>query len=305
MIVLTAIQDNFYLSWQAELLALNCRDLGHELIIISGYRGQPSASARMLATEYGAFLFEDNRTDLSYSPSIQPHLLAQYADSPHYNGGQVLLVDSDILFKSLDFLLQLPAPAPQVPPPLYMSDCSGYLDSRYLVSTDPDIMHQLCTIAGLDPAYVRHHPASGGAQYVLPHLFNSDLWRQIETTSNAMHRFMRHYRCRHHPVQTWTASMWAILYSLYKKEQAGECTVQTSDLLKFCFATDPACFWETHNILHMAGVTADMADQGYFFKGDYSATAAPWECDLAHVQPGNCSFVYVEAMRRLMGERLR
>lgn len=291
--ILTCIQDNIYLSWQAELLALNCRELGQELTILIGWRGLPSDYALRLQRDFKAVLIEDTRTDLSYAPSIQPHLLAKFAAD-----GQrripVLLVDSDVLFKSLDWIPENNGSS------VCFSDCSSYLNANYLNGTDPDILGHLCTIAGIESQYVSKHPASGGAQYLLPHLFDREFWQRIETNCNAMHRLLKNWRCSTHPVQVWTASMWAILYELYRREQAGDCRVEISAELKFCFATDPVHYWQENNILHMAGVTAGMP--GHFFKGNYTAQP-PWECDLSHVQPENCSYLYVEAINRLKGKK--
>lgn len=294
--IITTIQDNLYLSWQAELLALNCRELGQELTILSGWRGRPSEYALRLQRDFNAVLIEDTRQDISYAPSIQPHLLAKYSrDACHGILAPVMLVDSDVLFKSLDWFQQLKTQNSALSTVL-LSDCSSYLDARYLTGTDPDLLGHLCRIAGIAPEYVRNHTASGGAQYILPHLFTTDFWQRIERNSNAMHRLMKHYTCSTHPVQKWTASMWAILYELYRREQTGECLVETSDRLKFCFATDPAHYWQERDILHMAGVVPGM--KGYFVKGAYT-TVPPWEADLSHVQPDNCSFVYVEAIKWL------
>lgn len=298
--ILTCIQDNIYLSWQAELLALNCRELGQELTILIGWRCRPSDYALRLQRDFGAILIEDTRSDLSYVPSLRPHQLAKFVNSGNYLGEPVLLIDSDLLFKTLVFLPHLSKLVPGNSNSVYLSDCSSYLNADYLNGTDPDIMGHLCRIAEIDPGYVAAHPAAGGAQLFLPHLFDANFWQRVERVSSSMYRLMKNWRCSTYPVQGWTADMWAILYELYRREIAGECDVKISALLKFCFATDPVHYWQENNILHMAGVTAGMP--GHFFKGNYTAQP-PWECDLSHVQPENCSYLYVEAINRLKGKK--
>ena len=41
-----------------------------------------------------------------------------------------------------------------------------------------------------------------------------------------------------------------------------------TDQLKFCWATDPISFCETHPILHMAGITEELKKE-HFYKGDF------------------------------------
>lgn len=288
--IVTCIQDNFYMSWQAEVLARNCRELGHELLIIIGMSGGPSAYASKLEAEYGALLIEDLRDDKSYAPSIQPHLLARFVKR-YYSGGAVVLVDSDVLFRDFHWLDCMTYHQPGT---VLMSDCSSYLDAAYLDGTDPDLLEHLAGIAGIDPGHIRQHKVAGGAQYIFPHLFDVEFWERIERNSCSMWRLMRNYRCHFHQVQTWTASMWAILYELYRRELAGECSIATDPALDFCFATDPVSYWRERAILHMAGATG--SENGLFFKGEY-INKRPWDCDLSHVRPETCSYVYTQALK--------
>lgn len=279
--MITVIQDNCYLCWQAELLHHNCRQLGGTCRILIGYINRPSIHALKLSTERQAILIEDTRADRSYAPSIQPHLLAKYQHS-----GPAMLVDSDVLFKTFDHF-------PDVGNKVIGSDCGSYLNADYIDGCDPDLLHHLCTIAHIPPDYVRDRPHAPGAQYILPHLFTPQFWQRVEANSNAMYRLLAGYKCKIHQVQVWTASMWAIWFELLRLEIIGEIEVRTDPALDFCWATDPIHRWEQTNILHMAGVTRGM--QGYFHKGDYTARA-PWDCDLSHVQPGNCSWIYKQAI---------
>lgn len=278
---LTTIPDNRYLSWQAELLHHNCKRLGRTCQILIGYTGRPSAHALKLAEKCQAILLQDTRPDRTYSPSIQPYLLARYN---HH--GPALLVDSDVLFKGFDHF-------PDAGNMVKASDCGAYLNAAYVDGCDPDLLHHLCTIAHVPPDHVRQRHNAPGAQYILPHLYDSAFWQRIEQNSNLMYKLLAGYKCKIHQVQVWTASMWAIWFELLRMEITGGPQVTTSPALDFCWATDPIHRWEQTNILHMAGVTRGM--QGYFHKGDYTERP-PWECDLSHVQPGNCSWIYKQAI---------
>ena len=72
-------------------------------------------------------------------------------------------------------------------------------------------------------------------------------------------------------MQAWTASMWAILWELYKREMAGQITIQSHPAMNFCWATDPVERYNHTNILHMSGVTEQQPH--LFHKGTY--TTAP------------------------------
>lgn len=283
-LTLCTIQDNLYLSWQAELLKHNCDQHGRSCTMLIGYTGRPTDHARHLEASCGAILIEDTRVDRTYAPSIQPHLL-----SKHRHGSSVLLVDSDVLFKTFDNLPAIDGRR------VIASDCGSYLNAAYVDGCDPELLHHLCTISHIPPDHVRERRTAPGAQYILPHLFGRAFWQRIEANSNAMYKLMASYKCKIHPVQVWTASMWAIWFELMRMEIAGEVDIETSPAMDFCFATDPVHYWEKRDILHMAGVTRSM--RGYFNKGDYT-DRAPWDCDLSHVKPDNCSWVYAEAIKR-------
>lgn len=291
MNVVICIQDNLYLCWQAELLHHTCQQQDQPCTILIGYSGTPSAYAMRLEAERNAVLIEDSRPDKSYAPSIQPHLLAKYQHT-----GPALLVDSDILIKDFD---KLPVTDGRT---VIASDCGSYLNAAYVDGCDPDLLHHLCTISHIPPDHVRQFPKAPGAQYIMPHLFDAGFWHRIEENSNAMYKIMQDYKCSIHPVQVWTASMWAIWFELLRMECNGEVTITTDKTMDFCWGTDPIYRWEQTNILHMAGVTRGMP--GYFHKGDYTEQP-PWECDLSHVKENNCSWIYAETIRGYKSAKIR
>lgn len=283
--ILCTIQDNIYLNWQAELLAWNCQQHGHRLTILSGYTGQPSSYALQLQAKLPDYIsIEDTRTFRGYAPSIQPHLLAKYVGN---HTGPVLLVDSDVLFRSLDWLQDIPQDGRTI----YGSDVAGYINASYLDGCDPQLLDKMAQVVRCPSQLIRRHKHAIGAQYLLPHLFDQVFWQAIERHSNNLHALLAGYRCSIHQVQTWTASMWAILWELYKREMAGQIKVQSHPALDFCWATDQAARYLQTNIMHCSGVTASM--QGHFHKGAYTSST-PFQADLSHVKPGTCSRIYAD-----------
>ena len=79
-----------------------------------------------------------------------------------------------------------------------------------------------------------------------------------------MKRFHTRYPIPNGEVQFWTAEMWSILWNLWWWKYQTKVT----DQLKFCWATDPISFCETHPILHMAGITEELKKK-HFYKGDF------------------------------------
>jgi hypothetical protein len=261
--------------------------LGLPLVIVIGYRGNPSEYAIKLGERCGALLIEDTRADMSYAPSIQPHLLAKLCKGNANEAGPWLLIDSDVLLKEI----------PQEPQGNIVtgSDCGPYLNAAYVDGCDSLLLDKLCQIAGVSAEYVRERHDTPGAQYILPHLFDAGFWEKVESDSNSMYRLMDGYVCSIHEVQKWTASMWAFAYALYVEEQAGRITVETDERMKFAWATDPVGKWDAYSILHCAGV--HKAAPGLFFKGAY-VTKTPFTANLDHVAADNCSWIYAQAIQR-------
>lgn len=285
--IITCIQDNIYLNWQAELLAWNCQQHGHQLTVLSGYTGQPSSNALQLQKKLPGYIsIADTRRFKGYAPSIQPHLLAKYVGN---HTGPVLLVDSDVLFRSLDWLQHLPHDGRTV----YGSNVASYIDADYLNGCDPRLLDLMSQTVRCPADIIRHHQHTIGAQYLFPHLLDQTFWQSAERHCINLHALLAGYKCSIHPVQTWTASMWAILWELYRREMAGQINVQSHPAMDFCWATDPADRYHQTNILHCSGVTADMP--GHFHKGAYT-NGTPFAADLSHVQPGTCSRIYADAV---------
>lgn len=297
MRIITCIQDNIYLNWQAELLAWNCLQHGQSLTVLSGYTGEPSEYAERLKTTIDNYIsIEDTRLFKGYAPSIQPHLLAKYASTNDNVAGPALLVDSDILFRSLDWLKEIPLDDKTV----YGSDVKSYISADYLAGCDPALLSLMSQVARCPAEIIKNHHHSLGAQYLLPNLLDATFWLTVERSSNNLHALLATYSCSIHPVQTWTASMWAILWELYKREMSGQLIVKTSPEMEFCWATEPESRYHQTNILHCSGVTADQ--RHLFYKGDYTNTH-PFHKNLSHVKPGTCSKVYAEAIEDYSGVR--
>jgi hypothetical protein len=225
---------------------------------------------------------------MSYAPSIQPYLLSKWVKAKR-PVGPTMLVDSDVLFSRID---RLPIPGARE---ILGSDVGGYINADYLDGTDPRLLDHLAGIAGIDPDYVRQSPVAIGAQYLLPDLLDGQFWQRVEAMSNAMYSFMKGYQCAIHEVQKWTASMWAMLYAFYRLEIEEGYTVNTHENLRFVWGSDKLAKWDGSDILHMAGITADMKTRGCFHKGDYTA-AAPFGHCLEWVADDNCSRIYADAI---------
>ena len=292
MYFITTIQDNIYLNWQVELLAYNLRQFNFSLLALVGYVGKPSESALQLSKKCKVEFIEDTRSNKLYAPSIQPHLLKKFNRSLR----DVVIIDSDVLLKTTHNFIQ---PTKNC---IYGSDVASYISARYIDGCDPYILQGMCDIVGIDIEFVRNHKHSIGAHYFLPHMFDYEFWDNIENNSNKLYNFISKYKCSIHDIQIWTASMWAILWEMYKREQKDECTVLSDKSFDFCWATDPVSVYDNVDILHMSGVTADMKDNGYFYKGNYTNNT-PFTEDLSYVSDTNCSYKYVEYINKYVNSQ--
>ncbi|WP_347833982.1 hypothetical protein [Gracilibacillus sp. JCM 18860] len=89
-------------------------------------------------------VYQDNRTDKSYIPSVKPYLWMKYLeeDSSRENGSYFYL-DSDVLLREI----------PKVRPTKkmwYASDCTGYIGNQYIDSKGERLLEDMCRAIGID-----------------------------------------------------------------------------------------------------------------------------------------------------------
>lgn len=284
---ITAQPDSDYYIWQLDVQMNNFRRLGIErdAIIIFAYRGSPNPNALKFEnrTEADVWFLLDERKSDQYIPSVRPHVLKKlFRYMPELS--EFMYMDCDAIFTRLPDFKSMESGL------VHVSDARSYLDSSYLKSKGEGLFVGMCQAAGISPSKVISQDANtGGAQYVFKVRPGAGFWSEVERTSVKLFDYMEATATIYSPqapVQSWTADMWAILWTLWQEGKA----TRISPQLSFAWATSKIEDLAGVNILHNAGATAERGD--LFFKGAF-IDKSPFGCNFDHVSPAYCSRAYV------------
>lgn len=277
MIFVTCIQDNIYLNWQAELLYYNLKQNGAKLIILSGFTHKPSNYALQLEKNLNNYiLIEDTRLDKSYAATMQPFLLSKYKISEKY-----FLCDSDVIFKSIDFVKNDIFNSYDV----IGSNCASYISNKYISGCDTELLENMCNSININYDKVNKNTINIGAQYIFNKIPTCAFWSKVEEDSNKLYTLLSRYKCNKHDIQIWTSEMWGILYNLINENY----TMFTDPSMNFSWASDHISTINKNNIFHCAGVTNK--NEGHFYKGAYTEFT-PFFQDLSYIKSTSCSSIY-------------
>lgn len=290
--------DNDYFIWQCQVQMNNFRKLGIEkdAILIFGVDKRNGASQNVInfsrSTKAITIFIPDDRTneDLKYIPTIRPYLLKQFFKyhTKLMKDHDVLYHDSDILFAKLPDFKKLAKKKK-----LLVSDTISYIGAEYIKSKGEGLLEEMCNVVGIDPKLViKNEKNSGGAQYFFPKIMpmTYEFWDKIQKDSLELYNVMlstSHKYTPSHPIQAWTADMWAILWNVWL--MGGESLIVKE--MEFSWPTFPIAEWDKYNIFHNAGVTPDRTD--LFFKGKYNLTS-PFNVSHDEISKEFCSYKYVE-----------
>ena len=281
-IFISAQPDVPYFHWQCEIYIQNFIRMGidkNRIFVLFAFvdnNTKLSEGAEKLKNlTPNVFGFSDERERKHYIPSIKPYLIYKFLEKYPEKGKIFFLHDSDIIFNYLPNFDSLINDDLQ-----YLSDTTGYLNFEYIMDCDRRykshhkelengmLLREMVDVVGVEPSEVKKYSKdSGGAQYLLKNQ-TWFVWYKIYKDStllyDKMKRFHTRYPIPNGEIQFWTAEMWSILWNLWWWKYQTKVT----DQLKFCWATDPISFCETHPILHMAGITEELKKE-HFYKGDF------------------------------------
>lgn len=292
---ISAQPDDDYFVWQLQVQMNNFRkhNIEKDAVILISYDEQRGLNENikklMDQTSASIYVFPDKRTSdfKRYIPTIRAHLLKQYYDT-NPTPSDTFYHDSDILFIELPDFNTLSKSNK-----LLVSDTVDYIGAKYIKSKGDGLLEEMCAIVGIDPNYVENmEKQSGGAQYFIPKDFhmNYAFWDKIEKDSLDLYIHMIKTSDKYtpsHPIQSWTADMWAILWNFWKSG------IQTdiSKELEFSWPTYGIDSWNMFKIFHNAGVTPDRKE--LFYKGDF-VHKSPFESKHENVSEVYCSYKYVQ-----------
>lgn len=311
----TAQPDIEYFHWQCEIYANSLINLGVDpknIIMIFGVinpsKGE-SEGLKKLREKYNVFSFVDERRLRNYPPSMKTHLIYKFIKKTGIT--DFFLHDSDVVFTDI---IDFDTMSDDV---CYVSDTRGYLGFNYLFDTsvrykethkdliDGDIVDKMSDIIGITPHEVRlNEDKTGGAQWYLK---NQDwrVWKKIDDDAPKLYRFLQEYNNEYpiqHPIQSWTAEMWSILWNLWFYGYQTE----ISDELDFSWGTDNADVFCNKKIFHLAGVLEHEKDR-LFFKGDFIGKnpiklLLENENYFEYVDKNSATYCYVEEIKDFVGK---
>jgi hypothetical protein len=292
---ISVITDYEYLLWQQEIQIFNFKQLGmlKDLVVVVLYEPgqQISEHARALSRLATTYFYVNDQVNRSYIPSNKPwglmKLLEQY---PEY-GQRVFLLDSDVIFRRpLDTEALDKGSEDKT---WYVSDSGviSYIGYEYLKSclgTEP--IEEMAAIVGVSTKVLKERQEqSGGAQYYMKDI-DAGFCRKVALDSTKIYDWSikQLKEDGSYKFQVWTAEMWSWLWNGFMRAD-----IQVSQEMSFSWATDPAQFYFSRTMLHMAGVTG--SETGCFFKGKY-ARVAPWdlEADFNFVSTERCWRQYAD-----------
>lgn len=205
-----------------------------------------------------------------YLPSLRPFCLYQHFKKfPELEKETIFYCDADILFLrrlKLDNYLK--------DNKIYLSNTNSYINSDYFDSKIKDVipeklkdykkidvLNTAASIVGITREVCEKNKFhSGGAQYLLKNI-PADFWLNVWMNSVKIVIFLGTINKEYFPsedrgFQKWCSDMWAVLWELWKRGYETEVIKE----LDFAHATDLKTTLLYKDILHNAGVTADVME---------------------------------------------
>lgn len=288
---LVTISDSPYFHWQLLVQYNNFKEIGIEDDLIWAVsfdygKGMSNEMKELIInTGVKTIGIADKRELRSYSCSVRHYILSKiFRGKPYLKDETIFLVDPDVLFTkkmSTSRLLDNDT--------WYMSDTKSYLDSKYIRSKSEELFNEMCGIVGIDPEVViANDDNAGGAQIIMKNL-TQEFWDKTYNDSEKLYQYMTATSSKYdpeHPIQAWTADMWAILWNawLFGHE------TKIIKRMDFAWATDPIKRISERSIYHNAGVIKqdDLLNKGKFSNNH------PFNEDFSYVNKEMGSYYYVE-----------
>ncbi len=151
----------------------------------------------------------------------------------------------------------------------------------------------MCNIVGIDPTIVeKNDNNAGGAQYLLKEI-GSDYWKKVEEDSIRLFKHMKNTEQKYspeNPIQSWTASMWAILWNawLFNKK------TKIIKRFNFTWGSDNISLWGKNAIFHNAGITNDK--KNVFNKMTYTIQT-PFNKNFKNIDKNNATYNYIKEIK--------
>lgn len=287
-----------YYAWQVEVMLNNFLKNGvqpeqiHILAVVkNGEMALDWDNLRRKYSDVGFFFYEDTRESKEYISSIRPNILKKhFAAFPELEQAAIFYHDCDMIFTkpvNWDSLL-----ADDV---WYCSDTIWYINADYIKSKKYGIYEKMCEIIGIPLSVPEtNNKDSGGAQYILKNI-NAKYWEKVEKDSENLYKFFKQHLIAfpqsdtYHPIQMWTADMWAVLWNGWYYNH----TVKVTPKMNFTWPMHTLDDWEKCDIYHNAGVVLGQ-ENGMFNKTRFVHKLPYTNINLEEFDQKKCSYLYVQ-----------
>ena len=291
MKILVAFPDVAYYNWQVLVQINNLVKFGYadQMIYVVGQPINRDLSKQIcvfkeeLPAEFYVYL--DDRQGAFYPSSQRPYILEKFfREHPEMNKETFLYIDPDLLFSKNISFSQL-----EKNDTWYLSDTKSYIDSKYIKSKSEELFWIMCDIVKINKEIVeKNDDSAGGAQYLMKDI-DADFWKKVYEDSEELYGLMKRtegYYSPQHPIQSWTADMWAVLWNAW---YFGHET-KIANRMSFSWACDPIEKYDQHNFFHNAGVVGQ--NDNMFCKTKYQES--PFNTDFSEISDRFCSIKYME-----------
>ena len=286
-----------YYAWQVEVMVNNFLKNGippETIHIVTAINKDVPVEWLKLQDKFREVTFafyQDMRIRPVYVSSIRPHILKQHFVEHPY------LAKEAIFYHDCDIVLTKPVTWEQFihDNVWYLSDTIGYIGANYIRSKKYGIYERMCELINIpEDVPIKNESSSGGAQYIMKNV-NYEFWDKVERDSEILYQFfMNHLKAfpqspTYHPIQMWTADMWAVLWNAW---YFGHTTVVPKEM-DFIWPGNKPADWDTKYIFHNAGVVGTHTDPGLFYKALYTYKL-PYDINPSDYKKDRCSYKYVQ-----------
>ena len=273
--------------WEIQICIHNLLKNGidKEDIIILFSKHDDSVVENITKTGVNVHVYEDERFDFEYIPSLKPYLMYRYLEEDNLRENETYFyMDSDVIFREIPDYSKIETNYSH----WCGSDCNGYLNYDYIIQCEKgkEILEGMANIIGIsvDDIYNMKN-SSIGAQYVITEPM-AGYFKKVYEDSIKLWKYIKDVDTN---FQKWAVEMNATIWNM----PLFNITPHVSKELSFCWATDPIEKWDEHKIFHNAGVDGQ---EYLFFKGKYTNTT-PFNKNHDYINKDYASYKYLENIK--------
>ncbi|XWX34724.1 hypothetical protein FACJOVSR_CDS0033 [Staphylococcus phage PG-2021_67] len=273
--------------WETQVCIHNLlkNGINKENIIILFSKHDDSVVKNIQKTGVNVHVYEDERFDFEYIPSLKPYLMYRYLEEDIFRENETYFyMDSDVILREVPDYSKIETSYSH----WCGSDCNGYLNYDYIIQCEKgkEILQGMADIIGISVEDIYNmNNSSIGAQYVISEPM-AGYFKKVYEDSIKLWKYIKDIDTN---FQKWAVEMNATIWNM----PLFNIVPHVSKELSFCWATDPIDKWYENKIFHNAGV----AGQDYlFFKGGYNNTT-PFNKNHDYVSKDYASYKYLENIK--------